>query len=353
MSQTIRLVCLLILFFTIGKVMAMGSSSDIDDAGDIDIVIMVVCNTEQEVSTANKAANSSNYCSFDGRYVAKPDWGQDSGSDGKNLIPYNTYKLALNDTKRTNYRLPTINELLRLVNFDNAEGEIFKNYPVVNTWLKDSEGAFINGYLLSNTFDPVTKYVYGLDVRSRNVVQLDPAASYESEESSPSTDRSESTGNISPTPFNRPLYVLGVSDYFQIINKGNNKCVEFSGHNVALALKECKVSEIKQRWQFDAENQFINQYRNTESEGVVELYCMGNGDFSDTRINAFKCNESSNDTNFEYEVSIDVTTSTGLIAGVAVKLKASDESLYLTKNENNLKTQPSSESDDQLWILQY
>lgn len=318
---------------------------------------MVPCNTVQVLAAGhfagNKAARSSNYCTFDGRYVTKAHWNSDEnpvGGNGKILQAQTDYSVGRDIMHGEGYRLPTIKELLRLVNFDVSRtapaDQLFSDYEVVNNWFKTSPTAFLDGYIVSSTFDKVSKNVYGIDIASRHVVKLDPLAIY----TNPAVTPALITDNIATAPLDRPLFILGVSDYFQIISKADNKCVEFAGHNNVLILSACDATNIKQRWTYDSSNfEIRNQYRESSATGSG-LYCYDHG--TNTIAYGYDC-DLAGAGNTTHQFSINGVVKSELIINEFLKIKVVGGEYYLTNNGGDLITSPVILDDSQTWILQY
>jgi hypothetical protein len=244
---------------------SLSNKPDPNDGPPLDITIMLPCNTMQPLGTdfgLDKAAKSSNYCAFDGRYVTKPHWNFDKNTQtesGKVLQGQTDYKVGRDILSGKGYRLPTLNELLRLVNFNVNRAapadQLFSDYEVVNNWFKTSPTDFLDGYIVSSTFDKSSMNVYGIDIASRHIVKLNPLAAY--------------TG--------KPLLILGVSDYFQMVNLSENKCLGVTPQNpdvysrVSIKLEDCDSGSIYQRWKFN-DDRLYAQARDTAE------YCVNMSD---------------------------------------------------------------------------
>jgi hypothetical protein len=262
---------------------SLSNKPDPNDGPPLDITIMLPCNTMQPLETEfglNKAAKSSNYCAFDGRYVTKPHWNSDvnpiSGS-GKILQGQTDYKVGRDILNGKGYRLPTLNELLRLVNFNVNRAapadQLFSDYEVVNNWFKTSPTDFLDGYIVSSTFDKSSKNVYGIDIASRHIVKLNPSAIY----TNPAATPLLITDNTATAPTDRPLLILGVSDYFQMVNLSENKCLGVTPPDpdvysrVSIKLEGCDNGSIYQRWKFN-DGRLYAQARDTDE------YCVNMSD---------------------------------------------------------------------------
>ena len=244
---------------------SLSNKPDPNDGPPLDITIMLPCNTMQPLGTHfgfNKAAKSSNYCAFDGRYVTKPHWNFDENTQtesGRVLQGQTDYKVGRDILSGKGYRLPTLNELLRLVNFNVNRAapadQLFSDYEVVNNWFKTSPTDFLDGYIVSSTFDKSSMNVYGIDIASRHIVKLNPLAAY--------------TG--------KPLLILGVSDYFQMVNLSENKCLGVTPPDpdvysrVSIKFEDCDSGSIYQRWKFN-DDRLYAQARDTAE------YCVNMSD---------------------------------------------------------------------------
>lgn len=259
------------------------------ESASLDITIMVPCNTVQTLTVGhfggNKAARSSDYCTFDGRYVTKAHWNSDKNivgvESGKILQAQTDYNVGRDIMSSKGYRLPTIKELLRLVNFDVTRtapaDQLFSDYEIVNNWFKTSPTAFLDGYIVSSTFDKSSMNVYGIDIASRHVVKLDPLATY----TNPAVTPAVITENTGTAPADRPLLILGVSDYFQMINASSNKCLGVTPPNpavysrVSIKLENCDSGSIYQRWKFNggrlyAQSRDAAEYCVKMSDGTLD-----------------------------------------------------------------------------------
>jgi hypothetical protein len=133
--------------------------------------------------------------------------------------------------------------------------QLFSDYEVVNNWFKTSPTDFLDGYIVSSTFDKSSMNVYGIDIASRHIVKLNPLAAY--------------TG--------KPLLILGVSDYFQMVNLSENKCLGVTPQNpdvysrVSIKLEDCDSGSIYQRWKFN-DDRLYAQARDTAE------YCVNMSD---------------------------------------------------------------------------
>lgn len=280
-QRYIQFTFILCTWFLSSSAIAISDTPEtLPEPASLDITIMVPCNTEQTLTAGQfgipKAANSSNYCVFDGRYVTKAHWNSDTNpgdGNGKILQAQSDYKVGRDIMHGEGYRLPTIKELLRLVNFDVTRAapadQLFSDYEIVNNWFKTSPTAFLDGYIVSSTFDKVSKNVYGIDIASRHVVKLDPLATY----TNPATTPVLITDNTATAPTDRPLLILGVSDYFQMINASSNKCLGVTPPDpdvysrVSIKLEDCDSGSIYQRWKFNGDRLYA------QSRDAAE-YCV-------------------------------------------------------------------------------
>jgi len=362
-----------------GSSSGSGSGSSSGTTTPIDTSKMVLCSTSQTASTVNqKAEKLSNYCSYAGRYQLKPSWNSDGDVDdagvttqGKQLLAYDSFKeiidgklltAAVPATETTpevpevradtihsqGYRLPSLNELLSLININVAAPaatsptNLFNNNHVLNAWFKigisTGLGDYYSGYVATSTFDPDSTHVYVFDIQTREILKIDPEASA-----------------------TKPLYVLGFSDYFQIISKKNpNKCVQFNSHGNRLDFVTCDPSNLLQRWRFES-NRFINQYRSETMVGDLLGFCMDHGTQYDTsdsgvsKANGYKCNHDDGTVNETNNFKYKINDEDELLLNQFVRIKAIDENIYLGIHSGVLKTPYLHliDSDAAFWLLQY
>jgi hypothetical protein len=195
------------------SVFAMGSPDDaVENAGvPFNGDVMVFCNEEQNYSLI-KGTESSHYCSYNGRYLTKANWDDNST---KALDTGSNYSIVRDSMFDQNYRLPTLKELLNFINFDvyHSNGKStdpLVEFPVVGNWFQNASYSpsnditnYVDGYLISSTYKEDNTFM-AVDIRSREIVALDILGTF--------TDS---------------LYVLGVRDYFQVLESSSNLCLGF------------------------------------------------------------------------------------------------------------------------------
>lgn len=195
------------------SVSAMGSPDDaVENAGvPFDGNIMVFCNEDQGYSLI-KGTESSHYCSYNGRYLTKAHW---DGDSTKVLTTGSNYSTVRDAMFVQNYRLPTLKELLEFINFDvfHSNGKStdpFIELTVAGNWFQNASYSpsnditnYVDGYLISSTYKQDSTFM-AVNIRSREIVALDILGTF--------TDS---------------LYVLGVRDYFQILESSSNLCLGF------------------------------------------------------------------------------------------------------------------------------
>lgn len=337
--------------------LALSGPADDTTPGNLDINIMFECSYLRTSSSnaSNKARKSNNYCSYDGRYMAKAQWqsdvnyiNEDGEQYGKQVIPYASYSEARDSMSSKGYRLPTINELARLISFQthsavDTQLAIFDKYPIIDQWFKEDGvniSSYYDGYIISSTYNKSDHDVFAVDIKSKQLVAIDPLATY---------------------PATKALYVLGVSDYFQIINKEEpSKCLQFVDNDQSLILTSCNDAEIKQRWFYDESNFHIrNQYRASGMDASKKGYCIDHGGADNHTIAyAYNC-DNAGEANIQYDIVVDGVAGNTLALGKYVKLKANDGlgTPYLTNDSGSMVRADSIDNPTlegaQLWMLQY
>jgi hypothetical protein len=328
--------------------------------------VMKLCTVSESVNFATKAIDSSDYCSYGGRYVVKAFWNANeddtsSGAliSGKVITPVSLYSVAreamklASETSAYDYRLPTINELLSLVDFGGMpSSEVFGGNHIINNWFKKDDGAgagagaLLDGYVVSSTFKTVSgvQQVMALDLQSRKIVALNPLLTY------PTTP-----SGVAPN--NKPLYVLGVSDYFQIISSyENNLCVQYNTHDTVLILAACDKTELKQRWRYlesGGEHRLRNQSHDGGANGWV---CYNKGVAADTFAKGYSCGGAGGN-HSDFRLVVDGSIGTTIVYDELLKIKANNSAKYLTNNNSDLETIAEigggGETSRQFWIFQY
>lgn len=355
--KVFKLLAILLLVVNISLAYSMSKPVDDNTEEPLDINVMEECSFLRQPATdaTDKAEKSSNYCSFDGRYVAKAQWQRDENIDGgggveygKELITYASYSEARDSMSSKGYRLPTINELARLISFQthsavDTQLAIFDKYPIIDQWFKEDGvniSSYYDGYIISSTYNKSDHDVFAVDIKSKQLVAIDPLATY---------------------PATKALYVLGVSDYFQIINKEEpSKCLQFVDNDQSLILTSCNDAEIKQRWFYDESNFHIrNQYRASGMDASKKGYCIDHGGADNHTIAyAYNC-DNAGEANIQYDIVVDGVAGNTLALGKYVKLKANDGlgTPYLTNDSGSMVSADSIDNPTlegaQLWMLQY
>ncbi|MFC3680099.1 RICIN domain-containing protein [Bacterioplanoides pacificum] len=316
---------------------------------------MIACSASQ-IYSDNKAEHSSHYCSVAGRYVVKAHWNEDVDvvSDGivenaKTLISLTEYANARSAMSDKGYRLPTLKELTQLVKFSGAK----KFDDVIDNWFRNRNAAqdggsrpYYTGYIPSSSFkDLGSGYnIYALDIQSMVIQLLDPV---------------EALGA------GKPFYVLGVQDYFQIINRSSGKCIEINtaaraeGEDARdLLARSCNAISVAQRWRFDNSSSgsgsgscrdainIVSQFRGDNDS----RFCMDNGNDDETKAQAYLCQDS---LNLKWDVC---PHGDGDVKIKTERIKNDEDQYFLIQTTDGLSdytTIAPSDSEAQRWVIQY
>lgn len=314
---------------------------------------MIACSASQ-IYSDNKAEHSSHYCSVAGRYVVKAHWNEDVDvvSDGvvenaKTLISLTEYANARSSMSDKGYRLPTLKELTQLVKFSGVK----KFDDVIDNWfrnrneaLDDGSRPYYTGYIPSSSFkDLGSGYnIYALDIQSMAIQLLDP---------------------IEALGADKPFYILGVQDYFQIINRSTGKCIEINtvagaeDENVRdLLARSCNAVSVAQRWRFDNSSSssggcrdainIVSQYRGDNDS----RFCMDNGNDDEIKAQAFLCQDSPN---LKWDVC---PHGNGEVEIKTERVKNDEDQYFLIQTadgSSDYTTIAPSDSEAQRWVIQY
>jgi len=307
----------------------MSDSEDSSSGGSFSTTEMLSCATTQAYNQ-NKDTHSSNYCSFNGRYVLKGHWNNDTDKTLVNVSDYATAVTAM-DALNGGYRLPTVQELSVFVNYTNtADVAPFSSYDIVENWYKTGAGssaAYVSGYIATST--EVGDDFLVLDLANAEIKNILKTAT-----------------NTTP-----PLYVLGISPYFQIVSMHNKqKCMAFDTQDAAVTLADCNSNDIKQRWrksEISATDNFtlINQYVATAS------LCFARGDTSTSDSKAVLCEAS--------PLAIETWTISDDDNGlVSLRIKSTETTpRYITSNDSaslaEVRTETTPDDKQQRWTIQF
>lgn len=258
---------MLSLLATEAMAMSGGGSGSADQFSDADLTVSCA---EIHYYNSDKINGSSNDCSL-GRYMVTAyknanhdmEASQSYSAVRDGFASSTTFISGSNQSGQIalkishSYRLPTLKEVSQVAAFSGTV-QLFNNTSVINNWLRTGDGSgYVNGFLVTSTFDP-SGQVYALDTTTKSTVLIDPEAVF------------DNSGTAT-----RPLYALGVSDFFQIVNPATGKCLQVStaaiggtsgGSRQEVTPVICNDHTVAQRWQLSGpvngdEYYLVSQYR--------------------------------------------------------------------------------------------
>lgn len=217
----------------------------------------------------------SNYCYTTGNYLWKPVW--DNNSDKVPTV-FNDLPAAISNplaaivhppvpveipVAAADYRLPTIKELSYFIGYSDTS--------VLGRWFEDAlGGAGTANYILSSSYG-LGGTLLAFQISTHDIVSLE-------------------------LPLVVDAYVLAVSEYSRVINRGSGRCLTRVGAT-AITL-ECNPLNIMQYWKHYPGSGDIYSIANG---GLV--YCLDGGNNDETKANIYDCASAFGNSNFKWNVN--------------------------------------------------